>query len=364
MTLYEGGYNHKFELVFDEEFNVERILQVRVSNSSTATANYDFKLLTESINVAANSLSANIEIQVLDDDGLEGKETIELEFIAENGSTQEYSISIDDRSFEPKSLPNLSGIFFNPVATVIGDLLFVADHNTIERYNLRLNQTTAVSTFSPAIDLAYADAVSYKEKRFVFVERKLYAINEDELKYELISESPIYLDWTSELQVIGDVLYVFGGRDSEGNSTQEVLAYEFITDTWLQKQNLIDSFYGAASAVVDGKIYVFDRVSSQVYDPEADLWTLISNESTLGSFFDSAVASGDYIFITDSKRVETSTVFKYDVKTDTYTEYVLNMDSQNYQDTILYKGKIYVIGNTFDSSIDVKDISIYYIGDD
>jgi N-acetylneuraminic acid mutarotase len=87
---------------------------------------------------------------------------------------------------------------------------------------------------------------------------------------------------------VNGILYAIGGQQSSDIDISEILntneAYDPITDTWASKKAMPTARHHAASASVDGKIYVLSGRTvvnsslanlndNEVYDPEKDEWS-------------------------------------------------------------------------------------------
>ncbi|WP_221796718.1 immunoglobulin-like domain-containing protein [Oceanobacter mangrovi] len=369
LTLYESYYTHSYELNFDDTYELDRVLSISVSGLSTAQETEDFNLVDSEITVPAGENTAYLSLEILDDDDYEGEESIVLEITDGYGFYKEIFVTLDDTTQQPVAHMGLAGDYFNPVATVVGDYMIVSDAGDVEKYDLVSDQTIEKVDSDYSLS-GYADAASYNGQHYVFSEGVLYEIDVNTLSIEKISESPWYLEWTSEIQVVGDELFVFGGHvevDQFGEASTTTVTYNFLNGVWSRKQGMNQQRYGGASAVVDDSIYVFggnySSDTAEVYDISANEWSFISSLNSLGSF-DTAVRSGKYIYLIISQETRTLQIHRYDTESDVYQDVLMIGDSQKYQDSFMYKGKVYVVGNDYYSLFAANTLSSLYIGDD
>ena len=365
LVLYEGAYEHSFELTFDSVESKERTLDVSISNASTASEGADFEILTRTIVVPANSQVAYVKLAVNDDEDFEGAETIVLSVAVEDFQSESL-IELNDATMTGESHANLSMVYFNPMSVVDGGKLVVSDSNKYEVYDLLTETTSVASSFFPGIESGYGDAIGYLGDYYVFSSGKLYRLDAA-TGYSLISESPWFMEWTSELQVIGDELYVIAGRTSVENSTNQVVIYNFVSGEWRLGAPLNHVRYGAATAVVDEKIYVFGgnygSDTAEVFDPAINSWSYISSSSLLGARFDTAVSFGKYVTIVVSDLAGSAKVLRFDTELGVWTSYNLSVPSRNHQDSFIFKGRTYFIGGS-DNSGYSKSVVSFYLGDD
>src|SRR5262245_10425130 len=81
--------------------------------------------------------------------------------------------------------------------------------------------------------------------------------------------------------VLGERVYVIGGFDSAGQSTDSVFVYNPQSNTWSAAASLpIVNNHGAA-AVANGRLFAFGGVSNRafVYDPAGNAWSEIASVS-------------------------------------------------------------------------------------
>jgi N-acetylneuraminic acid mutarotase len=134
---------------------------------------------------------------------------------------------------------------------------------------------------------------------------------------------------------INGILYAVGGQSflSSLSSPSDILAtneaYDSVSNTWITKASMPTARHHAASAAVNGKLYVIGgrivEVSStvnvnvnEVYDPEKNTWTSLAAMPSKRSGI--AAANFDMISIYVFGGEEPSKTFnnneRYDIKTD------------------------------------------------
>ena len=366
LRLYESSYEHIFDLNFDTTEEVSRTLDIDVSNLSTATEGVDFTLNTRQITVDSGDTQTSISLTIIDDSLLEYDESITLTFTAVNFE-QDIEVLISDTTTATQSHTNLQNSFPSPMTSIIGNNLYVATTNKTEVYDLVTSKTTTSVTYSPSSGELFGDAITYNEESYMYGDGVLYKLNLSNYKYDFISQSPWFSSRTSEIQIVNDELYVVGGRTTFENSSVLVTVYNFETGQWRQPTPLNQKRYGAASAVVDDKLYIFggnySGDTSEIYDPISGKWSYITSNAMLGGSLDTATSHGDFIYIIISEVATNSTVLSYDTVNDLWIETTVNIPSRRYKDSFMYKGRIYIVGGNDNSGND-NSITSFYIGDD
>lgn len=127
-------------------------------------------------------------------------------------------------------------------------------------------------------------------------------------------------------EAIGDNAYVFGGNTGSG-VTNTMQQYNFASDTWssVTQINTPAARYGSATAVVNGKMYIFGgyttAASSEAYvfDPTNNTWTAIRSLPS-ARYYGTAVVINNkvYLFGGFSGTVPLSQTLEYDPATDLY----------------------------------------------
>jgi len=115
--------------------------------------------------------------------------------------------------------------------------------------------------------------------------------------------------------LLGEKLYVPGGRLADGQPTHVLEVYDPRRDAWARKADLPQAVAGYSLAALEGRMYLFggwdgQRVLASVfeYDPAADRWTQKTDLPTARSFT-GAAASGGKIYVmggTDGKKALTT----------------------------------------------------------
>ncbi|WP_154674153.1 carboxypeptidase regulatory-like domain-containing protein [Nakamurella lactea] len=133
-------------------------------------------------------------------------------------------------------------------------------------------------------------------------------------------------------ELIGAKLYVAGGWDDAGKSTETTYAYDPGTDSWAVLADLPQPLTAGASAVLGGKMYVVggcgdncDGESAAVYsyDPAADSWTRRADYPK-PVVFESCAGVVDRLVCAGGVDVESSTeyaeTYVYDPESDAWTQ--------------------------------------------
>ena len=372
-TLWEASYKHRFYFSFEQAEPVRKQLLLSIDSSSTAIEGIDFNLLTNSIDEPENSTGSYIELEILDDLVSEGEEFIDLTIQNPDGDiVSNIQILLDDQTSDVITHNSFSGNHFAPSSAVIDDKLFILSPNRIEIYNLLTETTTATAAFPSGIGSGYNDSILYDGQIYVFAQGTLYLVDEDNLNYLTVSNAPQFLEWTSELQVIDDKLYIVGGKVSPGTSRSNiVLVYDFLNDTWSNGNAITNEISGAATATSNQNLYVFggngSSGASDAYETKSDSWSPLTTNSLLSGAFDTAVNGGSYIFVTVSSAYTSATdqslVLQYDITNNFWQSYNIDTPPRRYRDSFLYKGKVYLVGGTGEGTLTSQTIVSYYIGD-
>lgn len=166
---------------------------------------------------------------------------------------------------------------------------------------------------------------------------------------------------TSSVAVNGKI-YVFGGYTgnyftwSGGNTLDTVEMYDPATDTWTSKKSMPIQVGDVATAVYEGKIYVFGGLTNgaisvsnvNIYDPATDTWTAKTNMAqTIHSSI--AVVLNDKIYLVggvhlDGSGMHLKSLKEYNPVTDTWSSKAdLPVATASISATI-YSNKIFAIG--------------------
>jgi N-acetylneuraminic acid mutarotase len=166
---------------------------------------------------------------------------------------------------------------------------------------------------------------------------------------------------------VNGTLYAVGGQSSSSSSSSLGIlatneAYDVVYDRWTTKASMPTARHHAASAVVNGKLYVIaGRVAgisptvnvnaNEMYDPEKNKWILLEPMPSKRSGIVAATAK-KFTFDTISIYVfggeEPSKTFnnneRYDIKTNKWTTEVPMPTSRHGLGAASVQNKIYVIG--------------------
>lgn len=166
---------------------------------------------------------------------------------------------------------------------------------------------------------------------------------------------------TARTEVAGAVLdgkiYVIGGYDESGKTTDVVEVYDPLTDRWSRASSLPEPEDHAAAATNNGKLYVVggyitvggQRTSTNnsfIYDPSADKWEEIKSMPTPRGAL-TANFINDILYVIggqDASRKTVSTNEAYDPKTDTWTERQPMPTIRHHHASAVIEGKLFVIG--------------------
>lgn len=201
--------------------------------------------------------------------------------------------------------PQLQGTYTQlPSGPSISSFAMLAEVNGVIYLTGGLSKTETWK-FTPSLNqwaqLANAPAATYTSKAVAVIGNDIYVVGAAGAyiaptlrKYNTLTNiwtslgnSPGALSYQS-LQAINGKLYLFGGRDSWSTSTGTRSLHEYnpATSAWTTKTSPPNGTerYDAASAVLDGKLYIaggiWDGTSGSTakqdvwsYDPETDKWT-------------------------------------------------------------------------------------------
>jgi len=164
--------------------------------------------------------------------------------------------------------------------------------------------------------------------------------------------------------VVNGKCYVIGGGAGEAFSDPAlttVQAYDPATDTWENKAPLPEGRHGAASAVVDGKIYVIGggdsadfgganlRAAVAIYDPRTNLWRK-GAPMRRPRRAAAVVSVGRYIYVMGGLipgknwPITLSSVERYDPATDEWNDLEPLPVALDHASAVAYQSEIYVFG--------------------
>jgi RHS repeat-associated core domain len=165
-----------------------------------------------------------------------------------------------------------------------------------------------------------------------------------EAGYTALTTMPQNLTGFSAVELAGNI-YISGGRVMPGNiASRAMYAYNILDKTWEQKTNLPSGTISNLITSVYGKLYLFDKNTSQAnrvfaYDPQIDAWTDIA--SSPKSFpYVQALNGKIYGFSSGS-----TTVDVFDPLTNTWGQGCARPNSTDFYDTEVLAGKMYLYGS-------------------
>ncbi|WOH36617.1 DUF5011 domain-containing protein [Thalassotalea fonticola] len=368
LTLYEGSYTHRFYFEFDVIEKVDKVVNFNIQESSTAESDIDYRLISSEFTVFKGLNRGYIELELLDDDFDEGSEVIDISLVDPNLKEIVFiQITLDDKTTTAVAHNDLPSSAITSPVSIIDDYMYIMGSRSIDKYNL-IDEVSSTNS-APAVDNSYGDSIVYNEEIYFYTGGSLYNVNEKDFNYELISQAPIFLEWTAELQVLNNELYVIGGKTIDESSSTIVQAFNFDTQTWSSKSDLNHNRYGGATGIVNGEIFVFggnySSGTSEKYDPKSNTWVYITaNAKLAGSFsFSTAISNGNFIEIITSDISAETSVLRYNALADSWSEFVVDTPSKMSMDSMLYKGRTYLVGGFRGDEGSSKGLHSYYIGD-
>ena len=176
----------------------------------------------------------------------------------------------------------------------------------------------------------------------------------------------------SSVESVDNLIYVMGGLSSPGQAITEVYSFNPATLT-LQVRNPIPKALGAsATAVLNGKIYLFGGVSysagvasksSYVYDPATDQWTtLMDMPVALGYAVAEAINGKIYLIggIVSGGGGVYNLTQEYDPQSNSWNTKLAMPTARGYMCSAVLDDHIYVLGGALPSPITSLDaVEIY-----
>jgi len=169
-----------------------------------------------------------------------------------------------------------------------------------------------------------------------------------EAGFTYLSLMPEKLSGFKAVELAGNI-YIAGGYTVPGNTASRAMyAYNILSNTWTQKANLPSGTTSNLISSVYGKLYLFDRNSSNAtrvfaYDPQTNAWSDI--ESSPKTFSNIQALNGKIYCFTNSSAV----VDVFDVLTRTWSQAAARPGNAYIYSTTVLSGKLYV--NTSDGYI-------------
>lgn len=158
--------------------------------------------------------------------------------------------------------------------------------------------------------------------------------------------------------MIDGKLYIVGGNLVKNEVSDGVLIYDFITQEWSEGSDSSVKRSGGATALYEGELYVFGGLNSRdnysAYNPIEDRWSSLGTYEPLYNF-DTAVVVGNHAYISASYDTRNAEILRYNFLLDSWDQFFVPAAAENYQDSFLYKGKIYLVKS--------NELVHFYIGD-
>ncbi len=177
-------------------------------------------------------------------------------------------------------------------------------------------------------------------------------------------------------EVINDMIYVIGGHEGNGIPTDKLEILNTKTNTWSLGAPKNIPVLTAASAVIDGKIYVFGGLQNisqassatnivEIYDPKSNSWSYGASMPN-GIYGSSAIAFDSKIYLIGGVTNTASflqNIWVYDTKNNTWSVGA-NLPRLNaFSSVEIFGDKIYMIGGFTPSNGEegTTNVSIYDI---
>jgi N-acetylneuraminic acid mutarotase len=160
-------------------------------------------------------------------------------------------------------------------------------------------------------------------------------------------------------------VYAVGGQSSSSSSSSLGIlatneAYDVVYDRWTTKASMPTARHHAASAVVNGKLYVN---ANEMYDPEKNKWILIEPMPSKRSGIAAATAKkstfdtiGIYVFGGQEPSKTFNNNERYDIETNKWITEVPMPTSRHGLGAASVQNKIYVIGGGPQPGLSVTEI--------
>jgi N-acetylneuraminic acid mutarotase len=170
--------------------------------------------------------------------------------------------------------------------------------------------------------------------------------------------------------ILDGKVFVIGGLDKEGASTDVVEFYDPETDSWGTAQHLPERLNHAAAASYNGKLYVVGgyrdgygpKYASEklfVYDPLADIWQKgFPMPTAKGALTASFINGTLYAIGGVDKSGVTGSNFAYYPNGNSWTEKKPMPTAREHLASAVVDGKLYVVGGrveTLESNLDVNE---------
>jgi len=157
---------------------------------------------------------------------------------------------------------------------------------------------------------------------------------------------------SASASAVNDIIYVIGGATPGGAASNEVEAYNPVTDTWETKSPMPTARWALSTEVVDGKIYAMGSgqrgINTRVeeYDPATDTWTQKAYMLVSNGYFGTGVIDGIIYAVGGSWSAGSyySRVDAYDPSTDEWSAKTPMPTARFALCAGVFNEKIYAIG--------------------
>jgi len=149
---------------------------------------------------------------------------------------------------------------------------------------------------------------------------------------------------------VNGIIYVIGGVKPGGVASNEVEAYNPVTDQWETKTPMPTARWALSTAVVDGKIFAMGSGQGgrmvELYDPATDTWMQEGDMLVGNGYFGTGVVDGIIYIVGGASNPASpySQVFAYDPSTGEWSEKTAMSMARFALGVGVVNGKIYAIG--------------------
>jgi N-acetylneuraminic acid mutarotase len=146
--------------------------------------------------------------------------------------------------------------------------------------------------------------------------------------------------------VLNGKIYVIGGYDKDGNSTDTVEVYNPNTNTWASAHPIPTAQNHNSAAVAAGQLYSFGGASNRtyVYDPLGDSWSEVAMMNYGHASTPAVGVINNKIYVAGGVGGGNNRLEVYDPVTNTWTERAPMSVPRNHCGGGVIDGKLYVVG--------------------
>ena len=146
--------------------------------------------------------------------------------------------------------------------------------------------------------------------------------------------------------VLNGKIYVIGGYDKEGNSTDTVEVYNPSTNTWASAHPIPTALNHNSAAVAAGKLYSFGGASNRtyVYDPLGNSWSEVAMMNHGHASTPAVGVINGKIYVAGGVGGGNNTLEVYDPQANTWTSLSPMSVPRNHCGGGVINGKFYVVG--------------------